>query len=340
MKRRLHITNGDSVVDLLRESSVEGEVLAWRDALHEGPVPGGLTPERLSRIRARFIASEHWGGEERQVQESFRRRDAALAHGAECDEVVLWFEHDLYDQLQLLQLLHWFENRAHRPSSLSLICIGEYPDLDAFHGLGQLTPDQLAALELGRHPLSEDQLARGHDGWNAFTFDNPLALMSFLERDLGALQYVGPALRRHLEQFPATVDGLARTERQILRAATRTGATVRTLWESNNEQERWHPLGDLSFLRYLRELSWGDRALIDLGVEGPIRWEPPFGPELWQTSARPTHAGTRVLDGELDRVSWSGLDRWYGGMHLRPGAELWRWDRDRERPIVDRGVDA
>ena len=51
----LHVTNGDSTAAGLREGGVTGDVLPWRDVLHEGPVPP-LAPAALARVRARFLA--------------------------------------------------------------------------------------------------------------------------------------------------------------------------------------------------------------------------------------------------------------------------------------------
>ena len=105
---RLNITNGDVAADRIRRSRIPGEVLVWRDVLHEGPVPGGLSLEELSDVRAHFLAGCPWGLSEPSVREQFARRDEHLRRWADYEDVVLWFEHDLYDQLQLLQLLDWF----------------------------------------------------------------------------------------------------------------------------------------------------------------------------------------------------------------------------------------
>ena len=47
MKDRLIITNGDSAAACMREARLDGEILPWRDILHEGPVPAGLDLEDL-----------------------------------------------------------------------------------------------------------------------------------------------------------------------------------------------------------------------------------------------------------------------------------------------------
>ena len=38
-----------------------------------------------------------------------------------------------------------------------------------------------------------------------------------------------------------------------------------------------------------------------------------------------TDSGRAVLDGKIDRVATCGIDRWLGGVHVRPD-RLWRWD--------------
>src|SRR5689334_9869418 len=97
----LHITNGDATVAVMKRAGIAGEILPWRDVLHEGPVPAELTLTELSEVRARFIADCGWRTFA-EAQAEFRTRDAALAQYRAHEEVVLWFEHDLYDQLQLL----------------------------------------------------------------------------------------------------------------------------------------------------------------------------------------------------------------------------------------------
>ncbi len=43
MESILNITNGDSAVELMRKAGISGEYLPWRDVLHDGPVPAGLS---------------------------------------------------------------------------------------------------------------------------------------------------------------------------------------------------------------------------------------------------------------------------------------------------------
>lgn len=96
----LHITNGESVS--IPQTGLPGQVVCWGYILHDGPVPGGLSLQELSRIRERFLA-EFLDVPLSEV--SFARRDEAITRFHDHEEVILWFEHDLYDRLQLIQIL-------------------------------------------------------------------------------------------------------------------------------------------------------------------------------------------------------------------------------------------
>src|SRR5262249_57052480 len=53
----LHVTNGESAGNTLRQTGLGGAVLPWQDVLHEGPVPAGsragLLPGRAPVLSAR-----------------------------------------------------------------------------------------------------------------------------------------------------------------------------------------------------------------------------------------------------------------------------------------------
>jgi hypothetical protein len=100
----LHITNGDSAKAAIEMAGLGGTVLPWQDVLHEGPVPAGLSLAQLRGIRAAFIANQGWGTYD-TILAQFVQRDEIALRASEYEQVYLWFEHDLFDQLQLIQVL-------------------------------------------------------------------------------------------------------------------------------------------------------------------------------------------------------------------------------------------
>src|ERR1041385_5316919 len=72
----MHVTNGESAGNTLRQTTLGGAVLPWQDVLHAGPVPA-LPRHELLRTRARFLAGCGWGGEQALLS-SLERRDRQL----------------------------------------------------------------------------------------------------------------------------------------------------------------------------------------------------------------------------------------------------------------------
>jgi hypothetical protein len=287
----LHLTNGDSAADLIRRTGVTGEVVPWRDVLHEGPVPAGLTLEGMADVRARFLA-----GPAHPFAEVFASLAARNASLRAARRVVLWFEHDLYDQLQLLQIL---ATLAVQPETRAeLICINAFPGVAPFHGLGQLTPVQLATLWSERKPVSVAQLALGARAWHAFSSPEPSALRKVLDGDLMALPFLRDALERFLEEFPAPPTGLGRTERQLLAAVRAGHPTFAEVFRASQAQEPAPFLGDMTAKTRLNAMI---RARTPLVTREPYTL---------------TSAGERVLAGEVDARKLNGIDRWFGGVHL------------------------
>lgn len=330
----LHITNGDSAAGTLAQAGLGGSVLPWRDILHEGPVPAALSAEALRALRARFIADCGWG-DYAGVLADFAARDATLAGSRACSEVVLWFEHDLYDQLQLIQLLDWFAQQTPAAPALSLICIEAFPGVADFSGLGQLNAAQLASLFPRRRRVSDAQLRLGAAAWRAFRAPDPTAIETLVGEETTALPFLADALRRHLEQFPAQDDGLNRTERQILGAIRAGARTPVEIFQAEERHEERRFMGDWPVWRYLVGLCAGAEPLAAREDSGAFLAQAGGRPDAAFLAQRLTltTAGEAVLRGERAWRGAGGAARWLGGVRLGDGAVDWYWDR-RARRLV------
>lgn len=310
----LHITNGDFAADLLRRARLPGIILAWRDVLHEGPVPAQLDAAGLRRERAHFLA--RFGGEAATIERQLEQRDAILESFPLHEEVALWFEHDLYDQLQILQILDRFAHFDRGEVVLSMLCVDQYPGIDRFVGLGQLEPQQLRSLFLRRQPVNDDQLELAEVGWQALRSPDPTWLDRLRHMDLSALPHLAPALLRHLEQFPERRTGLSRSEAAVLAAIDSGATTAADLFRAQEEREERPFLGDTVLWWYLERLAAGPRPALVLET-------PAAG---WKTRVHRTDDGAGYARGELDFVACNGIDRWWGGVHQAGHQARWRWD--------------
>ena len=64
---------------------------------------------------------------------------------------MLWFEYDLYDQVQILQILDWFSETSSVQTNLSIICTENY--------LVMMTAAEMKHLVGYEEPVSQQHLA-------------------------------------------------------------------------------------------------------------------------------------------------------------------------------------
>jgi hypothetical protein len=317
----LHVTNGDIVVDHLRRAGLSPDALAWADVLHEGPVPAGLDDAGLRRVRAGFIAGVD-GLDAEAVRRRFEERDRALAAGRD-GGYLLWFEADLYDQLQLAQILAALRELGVAPARVRLVCIGEYPGIAHFGGLGELEPGQFPGLLEVATPLTAEALELGAAAWAALRASDPGGLGAITASRSPELRFLGEAFDRLGREYPSTRDGLSLTERRLLAASNEGGEpSAAAVFVRLGEREARPFLGDLFCFRILARLAGGQVPLVELG--------PAAGEVTAATRLRLTAAGGRVLRGEADHVALNGIDRWVGGVHLHGPEARWRWDEGTE----------
>ncbi len=313
MDNILNITNGDCAVDVMKEASIPGVFLPWRDVLHDGPVPAGLSLTELSEVRANFIIDRGWGAAE-DIKRDFIDRDNTLKLFEEYEKVILWFEHDLYDQLQLLQILDWFHDNRPKKTTLSIICVDQY--------LGTLTPKQMLVLFRYEEPVTERHFELSSRAWSVFRSDSPEKFSALLKTDTTALPFLEGAIIRLLEEYPSCVNGLSRTAHQALKIISQGEKHPGKIFSHYQESEECMFLGDSSFWVILHAFLELSPALLKLPEDKALTLPTSPDQELTITSA-----GKEVLSGKRNWLEMIKIDHWIGGVHLTPD-NIWYWDSD------------
>jgi len=320
----LVITNGDAAGEVLRRTLAGAEVLPWRDVLHEGPVPFTETLAELTPVRIEYLARAG-GGDLGAIEYELVARDRGLAMSVEFDRVVLWFEHDLYDQLQLLQVLDWFAAHPRAEGTLFVVQAEDY--------LGRQEPEDIERLAATAEAVTLAQLDLAKRAWSALRQPTPEVWAHLLDEDTSALPFLRGAVLRILEELPGR-DGLSRTERQTLASIeTVESITALGLFVAVQKLEEAEFMGDWSFWRLLDQFALADEPLI-AGLEAaPFQHTQPDLAKAYLTSRLSlTSLGKAVLAGGADWTEHHTVDRWWGGTHLTDDA-LWRWDEAAEELI-------
>jgi hypothetical protein len=331
----LNITNGDCAADTLRHV-VDGQVETAKDVLHEGPCPL-LEGDAWHEVRARFLSGND-AGRYQAIKEGLGQADETIA--AACrrgDDIVLWFEHDLFDQLAIIRVLDLMGRT--QPGGIkgdadwSLVCIGSFPEIDRFIGLGQLTTNQLATLVGTGVPVITGHLELARDAWRAYRAPDPTALVD-LARQLDAarvassegapvLPFLADALLRFLAEYPSTANGLSHTEQLALKALLAGPSPAGGLFAATQSEEDRPFMGDWTFFDILQRLASARVPLVSIAPGPAEAADPAFRSRLITITA----AGRDVLAGKADHLRLNGIDVWRGGVHLAGSdGSPWRWD--------------
>ncbi|MEM9908940.1 MAG: DUF1835 domain-containing protein, partial [Cyanobacteria bacterium P01_D01_bin.44] len=185
--KTLHIRCGSDIRETLTAAGLNGEFLEFADPYCQGPVPATADFTQFIEQRARFIA-QAYGLALKDARKRLEHEYHQLAISHTYERIALWFEHDAYDQLSLVYVLHRFF-QANRLSSqtLSLICTDRIDGIDRFVGLGQCSPNQLRQLWSQRQPVTAAQLHLGHETWQALSSPSPMGLFAIAQTQTPAL---------------------------------------------------------------------------------------------------------------------------------------------------------
>lgn len=332
----LHVHTGDAAAETLTKAGVEGTQAVWTDVLTVGPLSVDLDTASARCQRAEVLSASTGGA--RTPEQCLRRlcrQGEALHAWREHDEVVIWTDSCLYDQTILVRLLTWFSAFPEALPRLRLICLDSHPSVPVFHGLGQLSPAQLAAQLPSRAAVTAAQLRGSQRAWEALCQPSPHDLEALAAQPHPELPFLGTALRRWLELYPATENGLCRLQQEVLEALAERGPMAPpALFTAVSERERPAFFGDTMLWQMLNAMAFCRHPLLELDGSTPLpQWDTQG---IGQRRVAITATGRAVVLGLADAVRLNGIDRWLGGVRLDGTPDRdWRWNRTARR--LERG---
>jgi len=252
----LHIRCGNDIQRSLLEAGFAGDFLEFSDPFCVGPVSYDYDLEQ----RASFL-HESYGKEIEHdyhtVYSGLRETFERLKGSAQAYEyVVLWFEHDAYDQFILIFLLSYY-HRFGLPNQLWMVTTNEFPGSERFLGLGQLPPEGLRLLWRNRKQIGLQECAEGDRHWRAFSDPNRAVFHRHVRSlDHGLLPYFKVAALRQMQEQPIQQEDLPLTQKltlEVLRAngPSKAGFLFREIME---QKEPLPFLGDLMYWHILQEM--------------------------------------------------------------------------------------
>jgi len=254
MSKILHITNGDSFTSRLQDLKTEGEIITWREALCEGKTTTDVGSESFWRTRFEFFKSAYKVTKQKFVDltlKEYRR----LCNSKSQDEIVLWFEYDLFCQINMIAVLSWLKKNR-KDAVISLVCSGKEDNTDRMYGLSELSDKRIQALFKTRLKLTKDDIEYADYIWQLYCGDNPFMLQNAIRNNKSQFEYLSPAIEAHLHRFPSIKNGLNELENKILQTATEQKfESKEKLVGHLLKNQGFYGFGDLQYFKMLDDLK-------------------------------------------------------------------------------------
>lgn len=214
-KNSLHITNGDSTTKRLMELEwVQGSFLIWREMLCEGPTVKKVDQKESIEVRKQFLKKYYKisGGD---YDSKFISELQKLEDLSAFDEIILWFEYDLFCQINMIAALSLLLRKNTENIPVYLVCSGKIKNEDRLIGLSELTDKQLMDHYFRKKLLSLDDIEYADYIWTLYCESDPKKITGQIKRGSN-FEYLSISLRAHLQRFPNMLTGLNVLEHNIL----------------------------------------------------------------------------------------------------------------------------
>jgi hypothetical protein len=238
-----HVLPGDSVVEEFSKTGLEGETIVCREALIVGPI-SAESHEEFWDERAKFILTDY-GEDEIEFQEKVANELERLAEIAAGDEVNLWFEYELFCQVNM-----WFciARLADSGADIFRVEPAVIAREDRWKGFGGLPSGDLIKCFEARTKLSEQDIDLGKRLWKAYQAKDKMQLADLAKKSSPAFPY--------LFETAAAAAEIDTRPLEILRTIRSEGMSDReAIFVEFSRRAGVYGFGDLQVYRLLDQLS-------------------------------------------------------------------------------------
>jgi|GEM_PF-103608 len=249
----LHVFNGDSSLLLFREIyDDQYQTMVWREILCEGPAIEKIHSDDFLKTRAEFL-SEFMGVSQSDYDQKWKK-EMTKAFEQRFDEIVLWFEYDLFCQINMIAAISFFDNNFNI-KKISLICVGNEGDSPLLKGLGELSPQAYPQLLKSRELLEETDIAFAKNLWKMYCSDDHRHIIKKANEAPSVFTYLFDAFLAHQKRFPSVKNGLNLLEETILKLIDESPKSEKEIVREMLRLENYYGFGDLQYAIYIDRLS-------------------------------------------------------------------------------------
>ena len=189
---------------------------------------------------------------DKTIKEILPLRDLAIYH-----EVVLWFEYDLFCQVNLIAVCSFLLQNYRKDVTYYLVCTGKVKGKLNWNSLSDFSSDEYIVLYKNRVKLTKNNLLFAEQAWKLYVQNNYKDLADFNFNKAGKFNYLQGAINQHLKRF-SQENGLNEIENKILQIVASQELTSEKIvqkllfWQNKNTV---YGFGDLQYFMYLKGLN-------------------------------------------------------------------------------------
>ena len=256
MTNILHILNGDSTAEIFDKTSIAGDIVVWREMLCEGVVKSEIGSDDFWKSRYDFFESEFGIGKLEYFDQTIKEL-VKLEELSTYREVVLWFEYDLFCQVNLIAACSYLIKSFRKDINYYLVCTGKEKGKDQLQTLSNYGPNEYEVLYKNKVKLTKNDLLFAEYCWNLYIENDPIKLKNNNFSKNSKFEYLPMAIDQHILRFP-NKNGLNQIENKILElinsGLTSKNKIVRQLliWQ---QKETVYGFGDMQYFMTLKNLK-------------------------------------------------------------------------------------
>lgn len=251
MIQTLHITNSQVLTKVLKKLQIQGTFLTWQEMLCEGPTTEEVDSQRFFSLRKKFL----WEYYDIELnEEEFRTELQILNQTERFDEIVLWFDFDLFSHINLMAVISCLKQKKVK-APLFLVTGGRIKGEKDLQALINLKPEQLRKVFLEKLQLTEVDKDLMTDLWRIYCGTDHNLFKPFIV-EKSNFPYLSSCLKAHLERFPDSRTGLSTLETHTLHMiADRNIKSRRHLKGYILNFQGYYGFGDLQIDRMIASLN-------------------------------------------------------------------------------------
>ncbi|WBL41622.1 DUF1835 domain-containing protein [Algoriphagus halophytocola] len=189
----LHVLNGDSLAETF-PPSISGNIAIMRECLVDGPVAADSFNE-LAIVRSEYLKKTYPEAADQDYYTYVTPQFKKILTATSATDVYLWFENDLFCQVNLWYVVHLL--KAHK-GQLYLVS----PTTDLIEGFGGMNIDQLRSAYRNAKPLTSNERHVLADMWQLYQTQNTAEALTLSLQTSPELPFLHPAVVAWVESIP------------------------------------------------------------------------------------------------------------------------------------------